>query len=267
MPNYHLAIQHKDKSFNIINFSNMESFKFLDDKKLIDIIKFTGYYEKEDHLKNTLLNAKLINESEYNNKLVTIYKNNGKNKKLMYGVTYKNDLKFFDVLYIKTYIKKRKFDTDFLEGLANHYRNNYGQDINTQVLFRFVRYVQKNEFQIDLDKDLIKDVEKSIEDLVDREAYRYTNGKTKFNYRGLRDLAMYLAYHENKKSKNDEIIEEHKNEKEEFLTREEIEKMVNFDIEYKDELPKVKVKKKRKKRKKIDPNQMTLADFGIKIDE
>lgn len=267
MPNYHLAIQHKDKSFNIINFSNMESFKFLDDKKLPDIIKFTGYYEKEEHLKRVLLNAKLINESEYTDKLVTIYKNNGTDKKLMYGITYKDDLKFFDILHIKTYIKNRKFDTDFLEGLANHYRNNYGQDVNTQVLFRFIRYVQNNEFQIDLDKDLINDVEKAIEDLVNREAYRYTDGKAKINYRGLRDLAMYLAYHENKKLKKDSIIEEHKNEKEEFLTREEIEKMINFDIEYKDELPKVNVKKKSKKRKKYDPNQMTLADFGIKIDE
>lgn len=241
MPNYHLVTQRKDKSYNFIEFSKIEKYKDLNDKKLSDIIHFTGYFIEETDLKDNLLKLNLIKDSEYNDRLAIIYKYNGAFKKLMYGITYNEDLEFFDVNYIKEYIISREFNPDFLEGLCNRYRNNYGQQVNTQNLYNFINYVRLQKYDDILDKDLKNDIETTIGLLVNREVYNYKNNKKIINYRGLRDLAMYLAYHRNK---NRLIKKEEK---------------INNEINNNDK-PKVK---KIKKNKNID-GQLTFQDMGWK---
>ena len=209
MPNYHLVSQRKDKSYNFIEFSRIEQFKDLNDKKLPDIVNFTGFFIEETDLKETLLKLNIIKDSEYNNKLAIIYKYKGEFKKLMYGITYKDDLEFFDVNYIKEYIKDREFNTEFLEKLCNRYRNTYGQEINTNKLYNFINYVRLEKYDDLLDRDLKEDIEYTIDSLVNREVYNYKNNKRVLNYRGLRDLAMYLAYQKNKTTKTNKSTKLH----------------------------------------------------------
>lgn len=235
MPKYRLVLQKKNNEYIDIEWNKLYN---CDINKLNNIVNFTGNYIEELDLKNVLLKHNLIHESEYNNKLAIIYKYNKKIKKLQYGITYHDDLKFFDPDYLKYYLKSKIYDYEFLTKLCNHYRNSYLQGNNINLIRNYINYVEMNN---DLDNELINDINYRLEYFVNLEIYDYdkkTNSQ-KIKYKNLRDLAMFIAYDYRKKTKED-----------------------NQEIKLLREKPKEKVNKKTKKKDKNIEGQLSFKDMG-----
>ena len=244
MPKYKLVIQKKD-DYNEILWNKIENYQGYDINKLENIIKFTGFFVEEEHLKETLLKNNLITESQYNGKLSIIYRYNKQIKKLHYGITYSDDLKFFDIEFLRNYLKSMKDDLDFLTKFCNHYRNSYSQGNNIVIIRNYINYINLGEYCDDLN-ELKNSIDITIDRFINKEVFNYDEKKneTKISYKKLRDLAMFLAY-DYRKNNKEEI---------KLIEKEEI-----------TEEKKVKVKKKTKKKNNQIEGQYSLKDFGVDI--
>ena len=195
MPNYHLALK-SSKEYKVINFSKTEEYKHLNDKSLQDIVRFTGMYIDKYDLKEGLIKLGLLHYNEYekNNDFVTIYKHAGEIKKLHYGITYQDDLKFFDVGYCKEYILDRIDDINFLTKLCNHYKNNYNQQLNIQLISNYINNCRLGYYNEGWDNELLNEALYGINKLVSFLTHKKKKDEVVLDYKGLRDLAMFLAY-------------------------------------------------------------------------
>ncbi|MBP3461118.1 MAG: hypothetical protein J6K21_01735 [Bacilli bacterium] len=241
MANYYLTV---DKQ-KIIEFNKIPNFNNLKYKSLIDIVEFTSYFRDETHLKETLLNYKLIKETEFNKRLSIIYNYNKEVKTLMYGLTYEDDKKYFDIEYITYYLKSKKNDYVFLEKLCNRYRNSYLQGTNIILIRNYLNYVKFNR---EIERELEEEFDETINSFIKLELFSYDkkNKTYKLKYKSLRDLAMFIAYNQRKE------------EQEEIKKYQKIEKQEKIKKDEKVDKPKVKVKKKNKD---ID-GQMSFEDMG-----
>jgi hypothetical protein len=264
----------KNNSYQPIEFTKINAFENLNEKKLQDIITFTGFYGSEDELRYDLLNYHLIKKDEYNGKICIIYKNKGKYKKASYGMTYKDDLKFFDIEYLKYYLISKAKDIGFLETLSNHYRNHYIEQVNVTIIKKYINSMRMDE----VDEETYNELVYALQDLVNRETFEFNRMRYEYNfekikYKSLRDLAMFVAYQDKKKKvieeQNKEIedfsleqaIQEQIEEKEEFLTKEEIDSM--YEEAVKEEVEEKQTKAKVKKRKKKETlGQLSFKDMG-----
>ena len=59
----------------------------------------------------------------------------------MYGITYEDDIKFFNEVYIKRYLYENKNNYELLEILCNHYRNSYNQGLNIDTIREYIRFL------------------------------------------------------------------------------------------------------------------------------
>lgn len=279
MAKYYL-IQENRKELNIIDFSKIYGFGEFDSTNLKDIITFTGMYKDENELKQFLLHHNLIKEDNFNKKLKICYKYNKRNKTLMYGVTYEDDLKYFNEVNIKRLLYQNRKNYELLETLCNHYRNSYNQGFNIDTIRAYIRFFKQYEVESNTDyldddkKQQLDEYEKAINSFVFKELYIFdrTREEYKENFRGLRDLAMFLSYQIKKQNNQSqeksvelkEFIEKHKNEFEEFLTDEDYIKNKSFESIEEISKPKTKSKKKDKKKDKNVPYQLTFEDMGWK---
>lgn len=243
MAKYYL-VQELKKEFIPINFTLIPVFSNLNLNDLKDIITFTSSFIDEDDLKNELLHYGLMDIDNINKKLKTIYNYNHKTKTLMYGLTYRDDLRFFNEKYLKSYLKNNKDNLDLLETLCNHYRNSYNQGNNIQSIRNNILFVKgyNSDVYNDVYKDdfteMNKEFDSVINNFVEREIYRYDVDlkMRKLQYKKLRDLAMFLVYQDKKGNRFEETLE----------------KEIRID---KNEI-KIKTKKKQ-----ID-GQLTFEDMG-----
>ena len=304
MAKYYL-VQEVKKELQIIDFSKISGFLEFDSTNLKDIITFTGMYKDETELKQFLLHHNLIKEDNFNKKLKITYKYKKQNKTLMYGVTYEDDLEFFNEANIKKFFSQNKDNYELLEILCNHYRNSYNQGLNIDTIRAYIRFFKQYEVEDNTDyidddkKQQLNEYERAINSFIFKELHTFDKKREEYkqNFRGLRDLAMFLSYQIKKQNKqteqsqvqqeeNEQIkqpqiqhesekiqqiskelqreidlknaIEEHRNEREEFLTEEDYKK-VNQNEE---ELTKEKVKTKTKQFN--IPRQLTFEDMGWK---
>lgn len=231
-----------------IRFTVAPDFKELDCHSLKDIIKFTGVFKDAEELKEYLNNYSLI---KTNKPLSIQYRFGGKDKKLNYGITYQDDLKFFDVTNIIEFLYQNRTNYELLDKLCSHYRNSYVNNFNIHAIRNYLMTLKKVQVALDDESEIVQEFYTAIHDFVIRECYRYDKKTNKRipNFKGMRDLAMFLSYRtsqdENIKTDNmnntNEIIEYAKNKQ-----LQEAEKM-----EIIDENPKTK--------KKQFPGQMSFV--------
>ncbi|MBE6160302.1 MAG: hypothetical protein E7157_04575 [Lactobacillales bacterium] len=283
MSKYYLIQNGKTKD-DYIDIKRIEDGAY-DSTDLKDIISITSKFKCEDDLKEVLLYYSLIKNDDFNKKLKIVYQSKGKEKTLRYGVTYEDDIKLFSEVEIKRFLYQNRDNYELLERLCNHYRNSYNQQLNLDIISSYIRYFtmrDEEEFSFSDSNQITREYEKAIESFVFRELYqynRYTKEK-KEKYRGLRDLAMFLSYQSKKQKKELDIeqkkseeknvlieetdfIEQHRNEKEEFLTSEDYKNIPDYDslhgtIKEEDSDNENKIKKKI-----IHiPGQLTFKDMG-----
>ena len=274
MTKYYL-IQNGKEIENAIDFNKIEGFNNLDSYKLKDIVTFTSTFYNEEDLKFFLVKNNLIELKNMGKELKIVYRHNKKQKTLMYGITYKNDYEFFDVNVIKRFLYENQKNYDLLEKLCNHYKNAYNQEINLHIIKSYVIFSRNEGIDYDVTnsekEQMIKTYQDAINRFVDKTVTKFDSKKLEVveNYKGLRDLAMFLSY-QYKKQQNDyelikmydmeleKIIEEHNNEHEEFLTYEDYDRVKYNEPEENKKNNKVKIKEKN-----INiPGQLTFKDMG-----
>ncbi len=183
MVSYKLALLTKD---------SIEEIK-LDLKSLDKIDEFTMRFNNEDSLRMFLIQNGLM-DMNFTGKIRISYKYNKKYQKL--NVVYSDMKKYFDVFYLKHKLCQHSNDVIFLEKLANHYSIGSSkfnlQGTNVLDIRNYLSDVRQSKpFES-------KMLDIAINDLFEKAVYKinYKTGEAKINYRGLRDLALFISNYE-----------------------------------------------------------------------
>lgn len=281
MAKYYLK-QNTRKSEDYIDFSKLEKFNKFDATKLKDIDAFTSIFNNEEELKFYLCQNGLISLDSINRNLKITYKYKKQDKRIPYGLVFKDDMKLFNEQIMKEILHDNMYNFDLLEKLCNKFKEYYGQDLNIHVIKNHIVFFRDDNMQYSLPssekQQLIQMYKNAINRLVHGIVTKYDNKKKEEvqNYRGFRDLAMFLNKRLNEMEEmkqnnnmdqnlnnpeNDiDFVEEHRNETEEFLTEEDY-RRVNQNEE---ELIKNKEKVKTKTKQFNIPGQLTFEDMGWK---
>lgn len=241
---------------NIEKKINLNGIPTLEDKqfKNIEVLdSFTRNFKTKIELEKYLLNYNLIKENDLGRALKIKYNVKGKRKSLVYGITYKDDYIYFDKKFMYEYIMSKSDDIHFLKKLYGRFNNSRNPYIvfNLSSIMNYIRFIERknvenSELYSDDSKEVIENLKSGVEGFI----FNQTNKKDskdnyQTNYRGLRDLAMFLSRNNKKEILN--------NLKEEIKT---IEKESTKKIEVKD------VKVKRKVKGKNIPGQLSFEDMG-----
>lgn len=287
MAKYYLK-QNTKKVEGYIDFSKIEGFEKLDSTKLKDIDSFTSIFKNDEELKFYLCQKGLIDLDNVNSNLNIIYRYNKADKKVPYGLVFNDDLRLFNEQEMKNFLHESIYNFDLLKKLCNRFDEYYGQEMNIHVLRNHIALFEDGNMQYSLpgsEKEyLINMYKNAINRFVHGIVTKYNNKKKEEveNYRGFRDLAMFLNKRlkeiEEEKMKKiiaqqdlEKAIEEHRNETEEFLTGEDFKRMrkpsykefyKGMDIEQEKEIKKEKTKIKTKQFN--IPGQLTFEDMGWK---
>ena len=272
MAKYYLK-QNTKKTNGYIDFSKIEGFENLDSTKLKDIDSFTSIFKNDEELKFYLCKKGLIDLDNINSNLNITYRYNKADKKVPYGLVFHDDLKLFNVQEMRNFLHESIYNFDLLKKLCNRFDEHYGQEVNIHIIRNHIALFEDGNMQYSLPSSekeyLIKMYKNAINRLVHGIVTKYDNKKKEVeNYRGFRDLAMFLntrlkemEEEKLKKIKSEQelekIVEEHRNETEEFLTEEDYKKVNQYEEE-------IKEKVKTKTKKLNIPGQLTFADMGWK---
>ena len=186
MVNYKLGIYNK-KEGRIIDLE-----KIIKITKLEKLDEFTSAFNNEEEFKLYLLNQGLISNQEIKQNISVNYKYSGKVKKL--PIIYQDMKKKLDIVYLRYELKGLCGNLEFLEKLARHYsigNDKYNpQGLNVSDIRHYLSDVRSNAGEPFYSKSL----EVAIEDLFKKAVFKSIdrNGEIIENYRGLRDLAIFI---------------------------------------------------------------------------
>ena len=189
MPKYRLGIL---KNKNAIYFDIDELRDLNTNETLVETDKFTMQFVNESQLLNYLKSNNLYPE-EKKYKLQVLYRNNNEDKKI--PVLYNDCKKYMDVYYLKNLIQSYSKDLVFLEKLANHYslgKSSYNLQLtNVQGIRKYIYEVINSSTQ---EAFYSKELTNTLNNTVINAIYRINEktGEVKLNYRGLRDLALFI---------------------------------------------------------------------------
>lgn len=188
MVNYTLGA-HKDAYLRILNLDKiLNSDKF---KRLEDIDKFTGKFDNCEMLKSYLISLGCMDQKDVDCEISVMYRyNNGINK---LPIVYRECTKYLDIDFLKHIIRSYSNDLEFLGKLAKFYdtkSSKYNkQDVNVNDIRYYIREIKSNH-----DPELNDLINNAIEDLFRKAVYSFNkkDNSYKFNYRGFRDLALFV---------------------------------------------------------------------------
>ena len=221
MVNYKLGIYNK-KEARIIDLD-----KIIKISKLENLDEFTSDFNNEDEFKLYLLNKGLITNYELKQNISVMYKYSGKIKKL--PIIFQDMKKYLDIFYLKAKLLESSQNLELLEKLARHYsigsEKHNPQGVNVSSIRGYISDVRSNDGNHFYSKPL----EYALDDMWKKAVFK-SSGKTsdivnkstgeiKENYRGSRDLGLFL-YKYNKQTKLQEEQQEIKVELKKQTTNE-----------------------------------------------
>ena len=163
------------------------------DKSLQEIDNFTMNFSTEQELLKYLKDNNIYNFDK-DRKIQIVYTYNKKNKKL--PVLYSNSKKYMKTEYLRYILKSLSNDIIFLEKLANHFdmgKSSFNLQLSNVHLLR--NYINEVRFSNNNEAFFSKQVYDAMEDIFIRAIIKKINNKTgevEINYRGLRDLAIFV---------------------------------------------------------------------------
>lgn len=209
---------HRDRYYPI-KWNKMEEYQDVDWLDLENICLFTSSYEDYDDLLDDLISKGIINYHLRGKKLAIIYKKNNIYQRIDFDVPFKNEKKYFDIIYLKWYLKSQKNNLDLLTKLSKYLRTKLPYKSNNflihplyEPICALEEYINqyKNGYEPNFDMFLL-----TMDAIVDRLCCAYdkekktykTNeeGEVIISFRQLRDLAMFIIT-------NERIIKEEKND-------------------------------------------------------
>lgn len=201
-------------------------------KQIEKIDEFTSSFKDEDTLKVYLYQKGLLKYEELKKNLKVVWTYSNETKKL--PIVYEDMKKYLDEFYLRAKYMMLSNNVDFLEKIARHYsiasEKFNPQGVNVSTIRRYISDVRVSgrTFEDKYLSSALNDMFIKVITKLDTKT-----GELKDNYRGLRDLALFVYNYENKLS-NDKQNEQ---VKQTFVT------------------PKVKTKKLP------NPNQLTFDDL------
>lgn len=198
MVSYKLGIC-EDGTTKFIDLSSV--FKIDNKNSLKSIDKFTSTFNSEYEFKSYLIAKKIISDDDLKRDIKVVYKNNGFINKL--PVLYSQDRILLSDIMLKDKIKSLSDNLEFLDELCAFYNRKYyyiGSIIDDIRLY--IKDAELNgKIAMEYNSELINS---AINDLVDKES-KIRNVRLniyKTNYRGIRDLALFVSTYEKKKKAN-----------------------------------------------------------------
>ena len=196
-----------------IKFNSIEGYTELNNDNLKDIIKFTGMFKTPEELRMYLTKYDLVKTSK---PFSISYKYGGNLRNLIYGVTYRDDLPFFTEQNLKIFLMRNKQNYEFLNKLCNYFCDSRVQGENVFLMRNYLKLLRRDEQAVlDDEREIVQDFDYAVDNFVKRECYRYDRNKRTYkeNFRGLRDLAMYLS----REAKRNDLIKDNMIPSNEFM--------------------------------------------------
>lgn len=237
---YYLTIKEKN-NYKTLNITSLEEFtrfsKFKNDSYSLDEIDiFTSKFDNEMILKRRLYEKGIITVEDIDKKIEIRMKLDGKLKIVHYGLVYRYMAKYLDIKYLEAKILALQNDKTFLNKLLNHYRSSHNQKSLREINALLNGYIGS-------DLSMHTSLSEFYKDEIFLENFK--TGVVTLKYKSLHDLAMFVYNYINVKNELEEPIRlDRKNE---------LEKLKNELLKYKESKTQIYVKKRTKKsRKEID---------------
>lgn len=206
MIRYYLGTENR-KNINIIELTELQDVKTSDSLQKID--ELTMKYPNEQ----TLINKLKEEGINCTGKFKIIYKN--KDIKKLH-VLYSDSKKYMDIHYLRNVLLTYSKDIVFLEKLANHFgagRSTYNPQLANVAALR--RYINDVRFSSTKEAFYVDYISKALDDIFAKAVFKVNKktGEIGLNYRGLRDLALFVKkYIDNENRKEYESTFDNKEE-------------------------------------------------------
>lgn len=193
---YSLIVYLKNKSQVIEGYSKIPGFEHLDETKLKDIVSFTNEFETEQELICYLIEEGLIGKEYFTGTIGIKYQKskNDVGKILQYGVSFKEDKKFFDTIFLQYYFKHNLKNKTFMSAFIQKYYT-YLKDV---AIFRDELRYLKYSYNCLVNSNYIPE---ETEEIMSTFITIYCRKKSKDGYykadfTKIRDLAMFAINYE-----------------------------------------------------------------------
>lgn len=204
MVNYKLGIINNGiRVIDLNTIVNLETLKYLD--------KFTSGFKSEGEFKAFLLRKGLITIKDLKENIRVIYSYKNAVKKL--DVIYDYSKNYLDTVYLYNRLNSLSNDIRFLEKLVEHYSKGserYNQSFNISDIRLYINDARRTGGYLFYSKIL----DNAIESLFKKATLRYDKNtrELKQDYRGLRDLALFIYDYDSKFVNFKKINNQGKNE-------------------------------------------------------
>lgn len=193
---YGLAIELEKEVYEINGYSNITGFKHINEEKLKSIVEFTNSFKHEQELVSYLIDEQLIPKKYFKgNIIINYYKSkNSEAKTLQYGVSFLEDKKYFDTIFLKHYYSSQLTNPLFMKLFLKKYYK-YLKDISIfnesiDYINYCYEYYKKNQIMPNYADDAVY---KFIDIYCSKKS---KDGFYKADFTRIRDLAMFAINYE-----------------------------------------------------------------------
>lgn len=193
---YSLVIYLNNTAHVIKGYSKVAGFEHLDETKLKDIVSFTNEFETEQELICYLIEEKIIRKEFFRGTLgIQYYKSkNDPGKTLQYGVSFKEDKRFFDTIFLQYYFKQNMENKDFMAAFIKKYYT-YLKDVPVfSEELRYLNYCYNCLIKSDYIPEKAEETMRTFITIYCRKKSK--DGYYKADFTKIRDLAMFAINYE-----------------------------------------------------------------------
>lgn len=193
---YGLVITLGKENFEVKDYSKATGFEHINEEKLKDIVEFTNDFEHEQELICYLIDEGILPKKYFKgNAHINYYKDkNTPPKILQYGISFKEDKKYFDTIFLKHYFCEKLTNMEFMTSFINKYYK-YLKDVSIfseAITYINYSYEYFNKYHI-LPEDAFNEMSRFIDIYCSKKS---KEGFYKADYTRIRDLAMFAVNYE-----------------------------------------------------------------------
>lgn len=193
---YGLAIQLEKEVYEIKGYNKIAGFEHLNEEKLKSIVEFTNSFEHEQELVSYLIDEEILPKKFFKgNIIINYYKNkNSEGKSLQYGVSFLEDKKYFDTIFLKHYYSSQLTNPLFMEPFLNKY---YTYLKGVRIFNDHIDYIKYCYEYYRKNKIMPNDAYNAMHKFVDIYCSKKSKeGFYKADFTRIRDLAMFAVNYE-----------------------------------------------------------------------
>lgn len=209
---YSLIVYKDNNTYEIKDYSKYIGFKEIKENTLEGIINFTNIFTSKEDLTDFLIEFSLIPKEYINGTFHIGYRNKKSNtiKLLQYGISFNEDIKFFEPDFLINYFIQNITTLEFMELFFKKYYDYlknvsaFAEELNF-INYAYNIYLNENQIFLEYQKAMRKFVSKYLKTKDSKGNYKYSISK-------IRDLAMFTINYERTfvRSKNNELNDDNK---------------------------------------------------------